>query len=102
MKSRIDPGDDVARWWVDIEGGRKSLISDLGLDAAPETVVAWIANTAEEERCPAATTGLAERTKSTVSASYPSPAGRAAGAITGAVHSAPARSPLRPEAGHAK
>lgn len=98
----IDPGDDAARWWVDIEGGRKSLISDLGLDAAPETVAAWIAKTAEDERCPAAATGLAERAKSTVSASYPAPAGRTAGTTTGAVHSAPVRSALRPEAGHTK
>lgn len=48
----IDP--DNPRWWLDIEGGDRAFISDLGLDADPDTVASWIARVAREENCPAA------------------------------------------------
>ncbi|SDG78902.1 hypothetical protein [Microbacterium pygmaeum] len=48
----IDP--DYPRWWVDIEGGERTYISDLGLDADPPAVADWIATTAQRQQCPAA------------------------------------------------
>lgn len=48
----IDPDDP--RWWVDIEGGERTYISELGLDADPQAVADWIATTAHQQQCPAA------------------------------------------------
>jgi len=48
----IDPDDP--RWWVDIEGGERTYISDLGLDAEPQAVADWITTTAQQQQCPAA------------------------------------------------
>lgn len=64
----IDPEPD-SRWWVDIEGGVKTHISNLGVDADPAEVAAWVANTAREEGCPAAV--AAARTSAIHSACYP-------------------------------
>jgi hypothetical protein len=68
----IDPDDPNARWWVDIEGGTRTHISDLGLDADPRDVATWIGETARTENSPAAapiaSTG---RVAALVSASYP-------------------------------
>ncbi|NYF16499.1 hypothetical protein HDC37_001324 [Microbacterium sp. AK009] len=69
----IDP--DNPRWWIDIEGGEKTLISDYGLDEDPASVASWIARVAREECCPAAVSGSEQRVRSIVSASFPAVAG---------------------------
>jgi hypothetical protein len=57
---RDDPPDTAgidatdSRWWVDIEGGARSIISELDLDAPPQRVADWITTTARAENCPAA------------------------------------------------
>lgn len=48
----IDPDDP--RWWLDIEGGKRTYISDLGLDTDTREVADWIATTALQQQCPAA------------------------------------------------
>jgi hypothetical protein len=51
----IDPDDkNGPHWWVDIQGGERSVISELGLDTPPQRVANWIAATARAEGCPAA------------------------------------------------
>jgi hypothetical protein len=51
----IDPDDTTGpHWWLDIEGGQRTLVSDLGLDVAPAAIAEWIATTARAEQCPAA------------------------------------------------
>jgi len=51
----IDPDDlPEPRWWVDIEGGRETFISDFGLGADPSAIAAWVAGIARVEECPAA------------------------------------------------
>jgi hypothetical protein len=67
----IDPEVD-SRWWLDIEGGMKTHISDFGFDANPIDVAAWVADTARAEGCPAAV--AAARTSAIHRASYPSAA----------------------------
>lgn len=64
----IDPDDP--QWWIDIEGGRKTFVSDFGLDADPVAVASWIAHTAREEDCPAALYVAEQRVRSIVSASF--------------------------------
>lgn len=51
----IDP--DNPRWWIDIEGGRKTYFLDLGLDDDLATIASWIGHVARQERCPAAVFG---------------------------------------------
>lgn len=46
--------DETGVWWVDIEGGHKSIISTHTIDAPPATVADWIARTARAEGSPAA------------------------------------------------
>ena len=58
----IDPDDPHARWWVDIEGGTKTLISPHGIDTPTKTVAAWVARQARAQRCPAALVGRAHDT----------------------------------------
>ena len=48
----IDAKD--SRWWVDIQGGERSIISELGLNDPPQRVADWITTTARAENCPAA------------------------------------------------
>lgn len=60
----IDPEPD-SRWWLDIEGGMKTHISQFGVDANP----ADVASTARAEGCPAAV--AAARTSAIRHASYP-------------------------------
>ena len=67
----IDPEPD-SRWWLDIEGGMKTHISDFGVDANPTEVAAWVADTARAEGCPAAVATV--RTSAIHRASYPSAA----------------------------
>jgi len=55
----IDGPDSV--WWLDIEGGSRTLISDLGFDAGVDVVAEWIATMARAERCPAAQRARAGR-----------------------------------------
>jgi hypothetical protein len=64
----IDPEPD-SRWWLDIEGGMKTHISNFGVDANPAEVAAWVADTARTEGCPAAV--AAARTSAIHRASYP-------------------------------
>lgn len=64
----IDP-ESNSRWWLDIEGGIKTHVSDLGSEADPAAVAAWITETARAERCPAAVN--AARTDAIRQASYP-------------------------------
>lgn len=66
----IDPDDP--RWWIDIEGGARTYVSNFGLDTEPAAVASWIARTAREERCPAAVSGPEYRARAIVSASFPS------------------------------
>lgn len=77
----IDPEVD-SRWWLDIEGGMKTHISDFGVDASPAEVAAWVADTARAEGCPAAVT--AARTSAIHRASYPT-----APSVDGTGHVAP-------------
>ena len=50
----IDPDDlSEPQWWVDIEGGRRTFISNLGLDSRLSSIAAWVADTAQAEGCPA-------------------------------------------------
>ncbi|WP_374008492.1 hypothetical protein [Leifsonia sp. LS-T14] len=64
----IDPDDP--RWWVDIEGGERTFISDLGLDANPQAVADWIATTAHQQQCPAAVDPGMRRRNAIVAASH--------------------------------
>lgn len=65
----IDP--DNPRWWIDIEGGKQTFISNFGLDSDPAAVASWIAHTAREENCPAAAlSDSGRRARSVVSASF--------------------------------
>lgn len=54
-RAGIDP-DDAAlpRWWLDIEGGSRTVLSPYGLDSNPADVARWITTKAIEEDCPAA------------------------------------------------
>lgn len=65
----IDPA--VPRWWVDIEGGERTYISDLGLDADPQAVANWISTTAQQQQCPAAVDAGIRRRTAIVAASHP-------------------------------
>ncbi|MDF1480330.1 hypothetical protein PYV02_14690 [Leifsonia sp. H3M29-4] len=49
----IDPGPG-ARWWIDVEGGRESIVSSLGADADPSAVAEWVAAEARKAGSPAA------------------------------------------------
>lgn len=80
----IDPDDP--RWWVDIDGGERTYVSNFGIDADPAAVASWIARTAREERCPAAG-GPEHRVRAIVSASFP----------VGAVPGSPPAQGVRPE-----
>lgn len=64
----IDP-EPNSRWWLDIEGGERTHVSDFGADADPAAVARWIAETARAENCPAAV--AAARTTAIRNASYP-------------------------------
>lgn len=71
----IDPDDAPSpRWWVDIEGGAHTVISEHGLDTDPQLIADWIAVTAREHSSPAAVTDEpAQRAQSAVRASCPAP-----------------------------
>lgn len=71
----IDP--DNPRWWIDIEGGERTYISDLGLDAELQAVADWISTTAQQEQCPAAV-DLRHR-NAIVAASHPAHANQVTG-----------------------
>lgn len=65
----IDPDDP--RWWVDIEGGERTYISDLGLDTDPQAVADWIATTAQQQQCPAAIDPDMRRRNAIIAAAHP-------------------------------
>ncbi|MFS0733879.1 hypothetical protein ABC304_03580 [Microbacterium sp. 1P10UB] len=65
----IDPADP--RWWVDIEGGERTYISDFGLDADPQAVANWLSTTAQQQQCPAAVDADIRRRNAIVTASHP-------------------------------
>lgn len=65
----IDP--DNPRWWIDIEGGVRTFLSDFRLEADPVAVASWIARVAGEESCPAAALGSQQPVRSIVTASFP-------------------------------
>lgn len=65
----IDP--DSPRWWIDIEGGEHTYLSNLGLDADPAAVAAWSAHTATEAGCPAAVDAGMRRRNAIVAANNP-------------------------------
>lgn len=48
----IDDADGT--WWIDIEGGSKSIISTYTIDTPAPIVADWIAHTARAEGSPAA------------------------------------------------
>jgi len=54
----IDP-EPEATWWLDVEGGRETIVSDLRLDAEPAVVADWIAGEARRAGSPAATSATA-------------------------------------------
>lgn len=58
----IDGLDSV--WWFDVEGGRHTIVSDLGFDAAADVVAEWITAMARSEGSPAAQHARAERAAS--------------------------------------
>ena len=41
-RAGIDPEADAV-WWLDVEGGRDTVLSNLGADANPTDVAHWIA-----------------------------------------------------------
>ena len=54
-RAGIDPEDStLPRWWVDIDGGSRTILSPHGLDSDPADVARWITSTAIQEDCPAA------------------------------------------------
>lgn len=50
----IDLSQEPAVWMLDIEGGMQTIASELGPDADPRTVAAWIAEQARQAGSPAA------------------------------------------------
>lgn len=44
----IDPTTEPVLWTFDIEGGRETVISNLGVDAEPQAVAEWIAYMARQ------------------------------------------------------
>lgn len=65
----IDPDDPS--WWIDIEGGERTYISHLGLDADALAVADWIATTAQQQQCPATVDADVRRRNAIVAASHP-------------------------------
>lgn len=65
----IDP--DNPHWWIDIEGGENTSISDFGLNADPAVVASWIARTALAAGCPATTASRLGRRDAIAAASNP-------------------------------
>lgn len=55
----IDGPDSV--WWLDVEGGSRTVVSVLGFGTGAEVVAEWIATTARTEGCPAAQNPHASR-----------------------------------------
>lgn len=54
-RAGIDPEDStLPRWWLDIDGGSRTILSPHGLDSDPTDVARWITLTAIQENCPAA------------------------------------------------
>jgi hypothetical protein len=51
--------------------GERTYISDLALDADPQAVAEWIANTAHKQQCPAAVDADMRRRNAIVAASHP-------------------------------
>jgi len=50
----LDPYVEPVRWTFDVEGGRATFVSDLGVDATPEDVASWVVQLAIEHGSPAA------------------------------------------------
>lgn len=50
----IDPEDgEESYWWLDVEGGTRTVISTHGIRTDPTIVARWIDETARIEGCPA-------------------------------------------------
>lgn len=53
-RAGIDPTDaHNSFWWLDIEGGTKTIVSNLGIHDDPAEIAAWISIHARAENCPA-------------------------------------------------
>lgn len=53
-RAGIDPTDhDASLWWIDINGGAKTIVSTLDIHTDPAAVAAWIGEHARAENCPA-------------------------------------------------
>ncbi|KTR93794.1 hypothetical protein NS220_11155 [Microbacterium testaceum] len=53
-RAGIDPtDDDTPFWWIDIDGGTKTILSTFDIHADPADVAAWISTHAKAENCPA-------------------------------------------------
>lgn len=50
----IDPTTEPVLWAFDVQGGRETVVSDLGVDADPQAVAGWIASMAERFSSPTA------------------------------------------------
>lgn len=74
-RAGIDPEKD-ATWWLDIEGGRKTLTSELGHDAAPAEVARWVTEEARREGSPATLTAVSIAAQGFASAPSAATAGR--------------------------
>lgn len=55
-RAGIEPDSDQPVWWIDINGGERTFISEYGIDTNPTIVARWIANQATTAGCPAAAT----------------------------------------------
>lgn len=74
-RAGIDPEKD-ATWWLDVEGGRKTLISELGHDAAPAEVARWVTEEARREGSPATLTAASIASQGFASAPSAATAGQ--------------------------
>lgn len=54
-RASIDPDDPELRWYFDVDGGRKTIASDLTIDSPSAAVASWVTERAREHRSPAAT-----------------------------------------------
>jgi hypothetical protein len=63
-RAGIDPTDETTGdgeaplWWLDIEGGTRTLISDYDITTDPAVVARWISQHARSEGSPAASRSL--------------------------------------------
>lgn len=54
-RAGIEPDSDQPVWWIDIDGGEHTFISDHNIETAPAVVAQWIADQARAAGCPATT-----------------------------------------------